>query len=292
MKIVVSGATGFLGGALSKYWANAGHEVTALIREISSEKRPHLESIGANVRCFKDATDLRSIFQDVRPSAVVHTACSYGRANETVAEIFDANVALGVALLDAAAGLENGCHFINTGTVLNEDTNYYALTKCQFSQWSEKVVVGLGAPVKYTNVLLQHMYGPHDAASKFTTHVLRTCRSNAPRLELTKGEQLRDFIFINDAVRAYDTVLQNAASLAKFEHLQVGSGKAVRIRDFVEMAHAMTHSSTELIFGAIPYREKDANCYVADITRLATLGWKPQYTLEDGIHATLSSELT
>jgi nucleoside-diphosphate-sugar epimerase len=290
MKILISGATGFLGRALSQFWQNDGHEVGALLRAESEAKRAQLESSGIRVISFGDICDVPFLAKDFEPDAVVHTACSYGRAGESVSAVFHANVALGVALLDAASQLKNHCHFINTGTVLDQYTNYYALTKWQFTRWGEHVVTGLAAPVKFTNVALQHMYGPHDDPSKFTTFVLRSCLKNVPKLELTKGEQLRDFIYIDDVVTAYDTLLKSVEKLAPFENVEVGLGTALTIRDFVKLVHDATSSSSELVFGAVPYRDNEAMVCRADITKMLSHGWAPVYDVKSGMLKTIELE--
>ncbi len=71
------------------------------------------------------------------------------------------------------------------------------------------------------------MYGPGDDSSKFTTHVIESCRRNEPRLALTAGEQLRDFIHIDDVVRAYDRIVDRQGDFAASDAIEVGSGDAV-----------------------------------------------------------------
>lgn len=290
MKILLSGATGFLGSALSKFWVDSGHQVTALLRRESLTKQARLEAMGLSVLVFDGLQALPELVSTTAPEAIVHTACSYGRAGESVPDIFNANVAFGVSLLDSAATLNNGCHFINTGTVLDKSTNYYSLTKWQFSEWGESVVSTFNNNLKFTNVLLQHMYGPDDAESKFTTYVLHSCQMNIPQLKLTHGEQVRDFIYVDDVVSAYDALLNNVSSLNAVEHVQVGSGVALQLKDFVHAAHQITRSSTQLLFGAVPYRPNEAMHCLADVSRMNELGWTPKYSLEVGLRTTIDSE--
>jgi nucleoside-diphosphate-sugar epimerase len=135
------------------------------------------------------------------------------------------------------------------------------------------------------------MYGPGDDASKFTTHVIRSCLGNAPELRLTPGEQKRDFIYIDDVVAAYLLLLQQHLELPRaFTQLGLGSGQAVRIRDFVEQVHRLSQSRTELKFGALPYRQGEIMESAADIAALQRLGWHARYTLEQGLSQAIQTE--
>jgi nucleoside-diphosphate-sugar epimerase len=114
-----------------------------------------------------------------------------------------------------------------------------------------------------------------------------------PELKLTPGEQKRDFIYIDDVLSAYSTLLDAHGKLNKsFLAFGLGSGQAVRIRDFVELAHCLTESGTELKFGALPYREGEIMESAADIGALECLGWRPAFTLEQGLLKTIEQEKT
>jgi nucleoside-diphosphate-sugar epimerase len=243
-------------------------------------------------RCDSDE-DIGAFVALARPEAVVHTACAYGRAGETTLQLFDANLRFGLVLLEALAQTGSPqvpVSFLNTGTALDPTVSPYALSKQQFSSWGRAFASQPKSALQFINVHLQHMYGPGDDASKFTAHVLRACQSHRPELALTAGEQQRDFIFIDDVVNAYATLLTHRQKLAPCEDIDVGSGEAPSIRSFVETVHRITRSTTRLLFGAIPYRPNEAMHCQADITRLRELGWSPSFSLESGLKRTLEME--
>lgn len=291
MRIVLTGATGFLGSALARHWALAGHELLLLGRPSSSTGR--LEGVLARSPLHRigGTHELQSAIHNFQPDAVVHTACSYGRHGEGVVQLLDANVRYGLALLEAATqGLGRKVSMIHTGTVLDPGVSLYALSKQQFSQWGVQLAALYPERVQFIDLRVQQMYGPNDDDSKFTTHVLRACRTHLTRLALTPGEQRRDFVHIDDVVGAIDTVLAHRSALHGAESIDVGSGQAVRMRDFVELVHRLTGSHTELAFGAVPYRANEAMHCEANITRLNSLGWRPQFDLESGLRQTLQQE--
>jgi nucleoside-diphosphate-sugar epimerase len=291
VNILLTGGTGFLGSALAKHWTNSGHKLTLLVRPRFSLRRiqPLLPFVQI-AECSSDI-DITKLVQNSAPDFIVHTACAYGRVGETTLQIFDANVRLGMLLLDGLLTETGGSvGFINTCTVLDPFCNNYALSKNQFAQWGGALAHQNPTRLKFVNIRLQHMYGPGDDLSKFTSNVLHACFSHQPQLPLTAGEQCRDFIFIDDVVTAYDVVMKKIHEFSVSDQIDVGSGYAPSLRSFAEQVHAMTRSRTELQFGAIPYRANETMLCKADISRLMNFGWQPAYSLEQGIQKTIDLE--
>lgn len=290
MKILLTGASGFLGSALALRWLNAGHQIALLLRPTSKPDR--LRGLGASFdigRCTTEA-EVAAFVKKVQPEVVVHTACAYGRQGETSLQIFDTNLRLGLVILQALQNAGQPASFINTGSALAPEVSSYALSKNQFAQWGRLLATQSGSRLRFVNVLLQHMYGPSDDASKFTTHVLHTCQRNDPVLKLTAGEQARDFIYIDDVVSAYDTLLNQRHQLDAVVDIEVGSGVAPTIRQFVETAHRLTASRTKLFFGALPYRANEAMHCLANMDRMTQLGWHPAFDLNAGLKKTIELE--
>lgn len=290
-RILLTGATGFLGSALARRWVAAGHAVHAVVRTTSSRRR--LEGIerGLDLHLL-DGVDAAQVVSRVQPDVIVHTACAYGRAGETPRQVFDANLAFGIGLLQAALSGREPVSFINTGSVLEPDLSLYALSKHQFSQWGAQLAGREPTRLRFVDLRLQHMYGAGDDRSKFTTHVLHACLRNDPELMLTPGEQLRDFIHVDDVVAAYDTVLAQVSALPAHDCIDVGSGTASSIREFAETARRLTGSTTRLAFGALPYRPNEAMLCRADTMRLRQLGWLPRFDLASGLQDTIRKETT
>lgn len=286
-RILLTGATGFLGSHLLRNYLANGHQVTILKRSFSNTTRiapylSHVHSIDLDMETMDKAFEADGPFD-----CVVHTATSYGRRGETASEVFETNLVFPLHLLQTAMHYKTPI-FFNTATVLDSMMNYYALSKKQFEDWG-RMFAAQGA-VQFVNIKLEHMFGPGDDSSKFTTFIIESLKKNVPQIELTPGEQKRDFIFIEDTVAAYDLLLNRMDGQAGFEEFDLGSGQAVSIRGFVERVKQLTHSTTELMFGEKNYRDNEVMCSQADITRLKHLGWYPQYSLDQGIQETISKE--
>jgi nucleoside-diphosphate-sugar epimerase len=287
-KILLTGVTGFLGSHLARVILSSGYDLVALKRGSSSLRR--IESIQDNIALIDvDNINFEALFtQHGNIDAIIHTATTYGRTNETINEIFTANTTFPLKLLEAAsrAGVKL---FLNTDTILDKNLNPYALSKYQLTQWGK--FFSIHNNIKFINLRLEHFYGPKDVATKFTTYVINNCMDNISELKLTFGEQKRDFIYIDDVVSAYLIVLKNATDFNKsFVEFDIGSGKSISIRSFVETVHRLTGSNTHLAFGVIPYRIGEAMDSSADISNLSALGWKCQYDLVEGLKRTINQE--
>jgi CDP-paratose synthetase len=289
MRILLTGATGFLGSALAHHWVAVGHELCLLIRHSSNTNR--VKSLLDSVRIERVVNaDLSiGIVSEFRPDAIVHTACAYEKSGNSLLDLLDANLRMGLALLQATITQDNGnVVFINTNTVLEPDVNLYALSKSQFSQWAAIIASRRPERLKFINLRLQQIYGPGDDRSKFPTYVIEACRLKEESIALTSGEQRRDFIYIDDTVKAYDTILNHHREIVSNESIDIGSGVPVSISEFVKLVHKLTNTTTRLDFGSLPYRVNEPMLCVADISRLSTLGWLPGFDLESGIRETLA----
>lgn len=288
MRILLTGPGGFLGSALARFWAERGHQLTLLARPSSCLDR--LADLQTSVQVMRTSApdEIAAVVRETMPDVIVHTACSYGRKGESAVDVMDANMRLGIALLQSVLehkSLEGKSPtlFMNTGTVLEPGVSLYALSKTQFSAWGAALAASSPHRLRFIDIRLQQMYGPGDDGSKFITHVIEACRQNVPRLALTKGEQRRDFIHIEDVVQAYDRILEKRDQFAISDAIDVGSGEAISMRSFVEMVKQLAGAETVLDFGAVPYRANEAMLCIADTTRLGNLGWYQTVPLADGL---------
>ncbi|MDD5059028.1 MAG: NAD(P)-dependent oxidoreductase [Sideroxydans sp.] len=280
-RILLTGATGYLGSHLAIALLDAGHTVVALKRQTSSLRR--LAPILPRITLLDvEGLDLRALFKDLgKIDAVIHTATCYGRNGESASQIADANLNFPLKLLDAAVATDVPL-FLNTDTALDKFLNAYSLSKTQFAEWGS--YFARQKNIRFINLRLEHFYGFGDDDTKFTTHVINNCLMNAPELKLTSGEQRRDFIYIDDVVAAYMLLLEKQEAIADWlAEFDVGSGEAVTIRQFVETVHRLTNSETRLNFGAHPYREGEVMLSQADTKSLRKLGWCCRHTLEQGL---------
>jgi CDP-paratose synthetase len=285
-KILLTGATGFLGSHLLRAFIAKGWDVTIIKRSFSNTNRicdliPQLSFVD------KDITPLASVFDEKnRFDAVVHAATCYGRDGQSAAEILETNVGFPLELLENSMRCKvsvfiNTATFFNSASLLYPYLSNYILSKRQFEDWGK--VFSAHKKIGFVNLRLHQIYGPGDDSSKFTTWIFESLKKNHPHIELTPGEQKRDFVFIDDVVSAFLHILDTQNKENEYLEYDIGSGKEISIREFVEKAKEISGAKTKLIFGAKPYRDFELMQSRADIEPLKTTGWAPAISLETGI---------
>lgn len=285
--VLMTGATGFVGGHVARVLLALGHRVAALVRPSSA--RP--ASISGQVEWVAAEEGLAWIAQH-QPDAVVHLATCYGPARAT--EMIGTNVLWPLSLLEAS--FEAGCRlFIGTDTFFAKaGVDYphmrgYIQSKRDFCHWARLAVQDV-PDGRVVNLRLEHVYGPGDRATKFVPGLIARLRRHDAEIDLTPGDQLRDFVFVEDVAHAYAAVLGQRDRLPTgFNELEVGTGQAIQLRTFVETAAARLGSRSALRFGALPHRAGEIMRSSADVCALESLGWRASTTLEAGIRRTVEA---
>jgi CDP-paratose synthetase len=288
--VLLTGATGFLGSHLLAGLLAKGYAVVVLKRSGSSTARIADHLSGVSVYDL-DRVPLGLAFERTPIDAVIHAATAYGRKGETVGDVVATNVGFGMRILETAAEHEVPT-FINTGTFsakgveLPEGLADYVRTKRQFSEAGVRFAAG--GSIAFVELQLEHVYGPADDEAKFVPTLIKAFVEGRPTFDLTRGEQRRDFVYVDDVVAAYLQVLERRAELPRPSlRIEVGSGEAVALADFVRLARDVAGSRTELKFGALPYRAGEMPHSVADVSALRRIGWVPKVALREGLARTV-----
>lgn len=225
---------------------------------------------------------------------IIHAATAYGNQREPLSDLMLSNVVMPLKLLEWAVS-RGDCVFINTDTFFSKASNGYThltdyiASKALFLQLGMRFAKA--SNVTFLNMRLEHMFGPFDGKEKFTTSIVRQLLANAPEIALTPGQQLRDFVYIDDVVDAYLAVIHalEQHGLRGSLTFEVGSGQPRSVMDFVTTAHRIVRSKSKLLFGALPYREQEIMRSEANLGALQALGWEPRVTLEAGIERLVAS---
>lgn len=260
MNILVTGANGYLARNLITSFSSR-HTIFELTRENNNKE----------------------FIKQSNPDVIIHTICSYGRNNESISDIYESNLITGMQLLETAKEIEKNVTFINCGSSLEKYTNLYSISKTQLVELGKFLS---NDKLQFINMNLEHFYG-EDATNNFISFVINECKKNQT-IPLTEGTQRRDFIYIDDVCNAFDTVLDYLDVLDSFVEMDVGTGISTPVREVVEEIKYLTKSKSKLMFGEVPLRDNDVFEMCANTSKLKSLGWKPRYTLKEGLTKIIS----
>ena len=285
-KILITGATGFLGSHLLPTLIDKGYDIIILKRSFSDIWR--IKDIISQVESYDiDKINIKRVFDKNEIGGIIHLATDYGRKNNNdIIQMSKANIEMPAKLLDLGCE-RGGVFFINTHTFWNSKYSLYSAMKNSFIEIAKYFSANFN--VKFINMKIEHMYGENDDYSKFIPFVIKNILEDK-KIKVTKGEQKRDFVYVQDVVNAYLKVLDNLGNLNNnFTEFEIGTGNSVTLRDFVNKIEEEINKKANIKWGAIPYRKNEIFDSKANIEKAKNIiGWYPKYDVSSGLKRTIN----
>ena len=292
MKVLVTGAAGFIGSPVVAALARRGAEPMALVRPGTE----HPLGVRVFEADYRDASAVAAALRASGATALVHAAwriasgAAYLRDPEN---IVDLEASLRLFELARCEGCDR---IIGIGTCLEydvsddptaedaplvPDTVYGASKAALFLASRAWAAV---ADVSFAWARLFHPFGPGEAPERLVPTVVNGLL-RGERVATTDGHQRRSFLFVEDVGDAIAAItLSNAIG-----PFNVGSADATSVRELVERIAAVVGRSELLELGALESREGDRDVVWADTARLASeIGWQPKTSLDDAIQKTIA----
>ena len=281
--ILITGINGYLGSHLAKRYCKR-YQIIGL--EYDCVDLYRLKDFNFKVYFSKNGIP-EDLFEHNQINIVIHAATFYGKSDESDSQLLYSNTYISQSLLEKA--VINKCElFINTDTVLNRFTSAYSLTKKQFTDWL--IFYSKIKKIRVVNLELEHFIGPGTSSSNLITLMVQKMLVNEPVIALTKCEQYRDFLYIDDLLRVYDLMLNMYMSFNMYESFGVGSGINTNLKKIFEFIKSQTASLSILDFGAVDYRNDELMVSSVDIAPLKSMGWKAEVSVYDAIKLIIKYE--
>jgi nucleoside-diphosphate-sugar epimerase len=297
-RVLITGASGFIGACLTRDLIACGQEVHVLLRRESPRWRlAGLEGkYDAHEADLRDLSAVRRAVDACRPEVIYHLAAHGTLAGKhDRAEVFASNLAGTCNLLDALAGHDyrmlvqagSSSEYGHYLRAIRENDRLFPRTDYAISKAASTLLVQgesyKGRPV--TTVRIFSAYGPWEDPARLIPYVTNCCL-RGERPQVTDGRQPRDFIHVDDCV----ALLKQAAdcTAARGEILHAGTGRRQTVGGMVElMLRVCTGSRLSADFGAQPSRSDEPVEWVADITHTTAItGWRPLLSPEEGVRKT------
>ncbi|BBH41878.1 UDP-glucose 4-epimerase [Microcystis viridis NIES-102] len=296
MKVLITGASGFVGSHVARLLVAEGCEVYALVRESSNRWRirdilPSMYLRQSDLVAFEN---VNTYLQEIKPELCIHLAWyavpgKYLNSQENLDSI-----QASINLLSQLAEL--GCkRFVGIGTCFEYDLSLgylsessltkpitlYAATKValstilqQFAQITEMEVAW---------IRLFYQYGPMEDERRLIPGIISSLLRDEV-VKTTKGEQIRDFLHIEDVASAIWAVTKSNVSGV----VNVGSGQPVTVGQIALELGNLLGKPDLIHLGALPYRPNDPMfiCANNELLRKKT-DWTQKYNLTTGLKNTI-----
>lgn len=298
-RILISGATGFIGANLVRKCLEAEAQVYIFTRITSNKWR--IRDVLKDINEFRvdllNYERLKAMVSEIKAEIIFHMVAYGGYPYQKDADdIIRTNIIGTANLLNVC--LKVGFNvFVNTGSSseygiksepaneadLLEPNNNYGIAKasatlfCQAKARSEKLPI--------ITLRLFSPYGYYEAATRLISSVIISClRGKNPKLSSPKP--MRDFVFIEDVLDAYVKVA-NIPSI-KGEIFNIGYSQQHSVGEVVNKIIELTGGRVSPEWGSVPKRANEPTVWQADISKAENiLEWKPKYTLEKGLNKTI-----
>ncbi len=319
MKILVTGGAGFIGSAVVRQAVRDGHKVVNVDALTYAACLDNVKSVADSPNYVFEQADIRDkarldeVFAAHKPDVVMHLAAEshVDRSIDGPGEFIETNVMGTYNILEAARSywIEQGSpetfrfHHISTDEVygslgetgmFTEDTPYdprspYSASKASSDHLVRAWHETYGLPILVTNC--SNNYGPFHFPEKLVPVVILKALAGAPIPVYGKGENVRDWLYVEDHADALLTVVAKGEIGRTYN---IGGENEARNIDLVtticsvldELRPADKPYAEQITF--VTDRPGHDMRYAIDPTRIRNeLGWRPSVTVEEGLRKTV-----
>ena len=287
-RVLLTGASGFIGGHCVAPLAAAGYEVHAISWRKRSTERSEVQWHQADLL---DEAQLDHVMTRVRPTHLLHFAweATPGKYPNSVNNLRWCQSTL--SLLRSFAD-QGGTRAVFAGTCFEYDSRYGFCNEdltptrpatfygiCKNS--TREIVAGFSSQFGISSAWgrIFYLFGPHESEARLVpATILALLRGEI--VPCGTGRQVRDFLHVEDTASAFVSLLQTEVEGT----INIASGVPITIRKLVGHIAALLNAQDKLEFGAIAANPSDPPLLVADTRRLREeVGWQPKIRLEDGL---------
>ena len=298
--ILITGAAGFVGSNLTRYFVSRGIKINIIIKRSSNTWRLNdiIKKTNVHYADVSDINKIKKIIKKIKPKTIYHLATHGGYSDQNDLEKIKKSI------LDATYNLINECKkykfniFINTGSsseygfknkAMKESdilvpNSYYSVFKSSSSLYCQ--YESLKSNIQIVTIRPFHVYGPYERSNRLIPSLIKNMLSDK-KVKLVSPKVSRDMIYISDVVNFY-IMIANKKNL-KGEIFNLGSGKKTTIKEIYNLLKKITNYKVKNYWGSMKNRYWDQSIWYSDNSYVKNkLKWKPEVSLKKGLVNTVN----
>jgi nucleoside-diphosphate-sugar epimerase len=297
MRILVTGASGFIGAHVTKTLLDCNHQVASLLMpgDPMIRLRPMQNRIETISAMLEDTDLVEKSISRFKPEACIHLAwyAEPGKYLDSAQNIqsLSSSIFLFQTLIKA------GCRqIVAAGTCFEYDTNFgylhedtparpsslYAATKLSCYLLGSQMANQ--ARISFAWGRIFYPYGPLEDQRRLVPAAIAALKKGVP-FPASLGDQVRDYIHVDDVAAAFCVLVEKQTDGI----FNISTGSPVSVRQLLETLGKLMNCTDLIQFGALPHRNWEPPFICGDNTRLRNLGWTPIYSLDAGLLETIRS---
>lgn len=297
-KVIVTGANGFIGSALLQVLSDNGIKVYAIVKDKNENIECIKELPNVNiVYCEMDAIEeLPDRIQERNIDTCIHLAWagSFGDSRSDYSlQLQNVNYAMRTVDTVAKMGVKR---FVGAGTLAEKDVlNYHLIDGSTPNAVSiygiAKIAMHFMTKAECSKLDMEHIwcylsntYGVGNTTNNFINMASRIMLTGR-RAAFTSGEQMYDFMYITDTVKAIYAVADKGISNVAY---YLGSGNQRKLKEYITIIRDVINPDIPLYLGEIPFNGVTLAPENYDVTKLKEdTGFCAEVSFEDGIKKTI-----
>ncbi|MFQ5716478.1 MAG: GDP-mannose 4,6-dehydratase [Nitrospinales bacterium] len=299
-KVLVTGASGFIGSHLTRRLAGMGAEVYVLTKYLSRVENVRLLDVWDKLHFLEgDIRNLDSLrrLSSIKFDKVFHLA-AYNHVGDSflhINENMDTNGKGTANLLESCRGFKRFVYISTSEVYGKQDSVPFRedFVPCPISPYSVGKYTGelycrmkrevFGLPITVLRPF--NTFGPYQSEKAVIPELIMNCLQGK-EIVTTAGEQTREFNFVSNIIKGMIAASESKATIGKVTNL--GSMEEIRIKDLALAIHKMTGSKSKLSIGKLPYRPIEIWRMSADHSLAwERFQWKPKIGFHEGLKQTV-----
>ena len=306
MKILVTGAAGFVGSHMVEKLVADGHDVRAMIHYNSANNWGWLEESQVKKSIEVVAGDIRdydSVFAAVKGvDTIFHLAALIGIPYSYVSPMayIKTNIEGTYNILQSARTLETSNILITSTSETYGSAQYipmdefhpmvgqspYSASKIGADNLAVSYFRSFATPVKIVRPF--NIYGPRQSARAIIPSIITQILDGKKEIKLGNTSPTRDFTFVKDTIAGFLAISKNE----KFngEYVNIGMGEEISVLDLVNLISELIGEDIKITSDEQRIRPKDSEVdrlFANNMKLTQSTSWQPQFSLKQGLTETI-----